>query len=551
MTLSSENTSMDSEAVAIPVPHLSAQKLAALQNAYAKELEALLLRFTPEKINSTLQTPLADKRFRHATWQNNPLHHWNATLYLLQTRYLHAMAEAVEADSHSKERIRWAISQWTAALSPANFFSTNPEAQNILLETKGASLQAGMCNFLLDLFKGRISHTDEEAFVLGENIACTQGAVIFENHLFQLLQYAPLTPEVYTRPLLIVPPCINKYYILDLRPENSFVRYAVSQGHTVFLISWRNPDASLQTTTWDDYIEHGVMRALDVASTICCQEKVNLLGFCIGGTMATTAAAVLAARAQEKIASLTLLTAFLDFSQTGALGSLIDERRVSFYEKNIAGMYGGKYGLMKGVDLANTFSFLRPDDLVWNYVVEHYLKGRSPRPFDLLYWNSDSTNLPGPMYAWYLRHLYLENRLKQAGGLQVCNASIDLHNVTAPVFVYGSSEDHIVPWQAAYASVHLLGGPCQFVLGSSGHIAGVVNAPTKSQRVYWTNTSLPKNQTDWLDTAEQHSGSWWPGWNDWLVTHAGKQSAALPYLGNKCYQPIEAAPGRYVNQKIS
>jgi polyhydroxyalkanoate synthase len=503
MTLTSENPILDSEAVTITIPRIPTQKLTSLQNAYAEELEALFSRFTSNQDSSTLQAPLADKRFQHTTWQSNALYHLNAALYLLQARYLEAMVDAVELEHQTKQRIRLAISQWIAAWSPANFLSTNPEAQNILFETKGASLQMGVCNLLSDMVKGRISQTDEQAFVLGKNLACTAGAVVFENELFQLLQYSPLTDEVHVRPLLIVPPCINKYYILDLQPENSLVRYAVKQGHRVFIISWRNPDASLQTATWDDYIELGVIQALKVVSSICNQEKANLLGFCIGGTMASTALAVLAERAQDRVASLTLLTTFLDFADTGMLGSLIDEQRVRYYEKKLAGMHEGEYGLMKGVDLANTFSFLRPDDLIWHYVVAHYLKGQAPKAFDLLYWNSDSTNLPGPMYAWYLRHFYIENRLKQPDGLQICGTSIDLRKVRVPTFIYGSRDDHIVPWQAAYASMHLLGGPCRFVLGASGHIAGVVNPPTQQKRAYWVNLDLPASPTDWFDMAKQ------------------------------------------------
>lgn len=549
MTLTSENTVLDSDAVTISIPRIRAQKLTSLQNAYAEELEALFSRFTSEQVSTTLQTPLADKRFKHTTWQSNALYHLNAALYLLQARYLDAMADAVDIEHQTKQRIRWATSQWIAALSPANFLSTNPEVQNILFETKGASLQMGVCNLLSDIAKGRISHTDEQAFVLGKNLACTTGAVVFENDFFQLLQYAPLTDEVYERPLLIVPPCINKYYILDLQPENSLVRYAVSQGHRVFIISWRNPDASLQTATWDDYIEQGVIQALKVVSSICDQQKTNLLGFCIGGTMASTALSVLAERDHDIVASLTLLTTFLDFSDTGMLGSLIDEQRVRFYEKNLAGMHDGEYGLMKGIDLANTFSFLRPDDLIWHYVVAHYLKGQSPRAFDLLYWNSDSTDLPGPMYAWYLRHLYLENRLKQPGSLQICGASIDLRKVSVPTFIYGSRDDHIVPWQTAYASVHLLGGPCRFVLGASGHIAGVVNPPAKQQRAYWVNVDLPEESGNWFEAATQYPGSWWPAWCDWLVDYAGEKHAATHVLGDHHYLPIEMAPGRYVQQK--
>jgi polyhydroxyalkanoate synthase len=334
-----------------------------------------------------------------------------------------------------------------------------------------------------DLQKGRISQSDESAFEVGRNVGTTPGHVVFENELFQLIQYAPVTPKVRAVPLLMIPPCINKFYILDLQPENSLVRYALEQGNTVFMVSWRNPDKSLGHLTWDDYVEQGAIAAIDAARAIAGQDKVHVFGFCVGGTIAATALAVMAARDQHPAASVSLLTTLLDFSDNGVLDVFVDAAQVAMREQALA-----RGGLMPGRDLATTFSALRPNDLVWNYVQQNYLKGKAPPAFDLLYWNADSTNLPGPMFCWYLRNTYLENSLKEPGKLTVCGVPVDLGKVAAPVFVYGSREDHIVPWEAAFASMSLLnpkdGKSNKFVLGASGHIAGVINPASKNKRSY-------------------------------------------------------------------
>lgn len=532
---------------------ISSVQLEQLQRLYANDLAQLLLQFTPEMLEITLKTPLADRRFSGLAWKNSPVHRMAVALYLLQARYLQAMADSVIADKKTQDRIHFLTTQWVAALSPANFFSTNPEAQNAVIETCGESLRLGMFNLLSDLAKGRVSQTNESTFEVGKNIANTAGSVIFENKFFQLLHYAPLTDSVYSRPLLLVPPCINKYYVLDLQPENSLVRYAISQGHTVFLISWRNPDTSMIYASWDDYIEHAVIRAIEIVCAVSGQQKINILGFCIGGTLASTALAVLAARGLHLAESLTLLTTLLDFTDAGVLGALVDENQVVFRETSLAGMHGGGHGLMRATELANIFSFLRPDDLVWCYVVENYLKGHQPAPFDLLHWSSDGTNLPGPMFAWYLRHLYLQNELRQAGKLTICGQHIDLSKVTTHLFAYASREDHIVPWASAYISACLLGRSQTFVLGAAGHIGGVVNPPGKKKRRYWVNRkyidTLPGDHTVWLRDAEEMQDSWWREWIDWLLPHAGDLSPAKAVLGNNDYPPIEPAPGRYVRQK--
>jgi len=377
--------------------------------------------------------------------------------------------------------------------------------------------------------------------------------VVFENELFQLIEYKPLTAKVYERPMLFVPPCINKYYILDLQPDNSLIRHTIEQGHRVFVVSWRNADESVKRKTWDQYIEDAAICAIGVTQEITGASKLNMLGFCVGGTILATALAVLAARGEKPAASVTLLTTFLDFSSTGVLDLFIDENMVKMREMTLGPKSPGGGNLLKGQELATTFSFLRPNDLVWNYVVGNYLKGETPPPFDLLYWNSDSTNLPGPMYCWYLRNTYLENNLVVPNKVTVCGEKIDLRRIDAPAYVYASREDHIVPWEGAYRNTQVLGGKIRFVLGASGHIAGVINPPAKNKRSHWigTTASLPAQAQDWFDHAKEHPGSWWPDWTRWLASHAGKQVAAPKSYGNRTHKAIEAAPGRYVKAKAS
>jgi polyhydroxyalkanoate synthase len=490
---------------------------------------------------------LHDKRFSTSAWTDNAVSAFSAASYLLNARFLTAMADAVEAPARDKQKIRFAVQQMVDAMSPANFLATNPEAQQQLIDSKGDSIAKGMSNMLKDMQKGRISQSDESAFKVGENVATTPGTVVFENELFQLIQYTPTTPTVHAAPLLMIPPCINKFYILDLQPENSLVRYVVEQGNTVFMVSWRNPDASLAHTTWDDYVENGAIRAIDAARAITGQDKLNVFGFCVGGTIAATALAVLAARGQQPAASLTLLTTLLDYSDTGVLDVFIDETQVALRETMLA-----KGGLMPGRDLATTFSSLRPNDLMWNYVQQNYLKGKEPPAFDLLYWNADSTNLPGPMFCYYLRNMYLENNLRTPGKLTVCGVPVDLGAIDAPVFVYGSKEDHIVPWDAAFRSLDLLnpGKPENntFVLGASGHIAGVINPASKNKRSHWVGEAA-KDSATWMAGAAEHVGSWWPVWGAFLAKHGGDDVAAPAAPGSDGYPAGAAAPGSYVKAR--
>lgn len=516
------------------------EKLVEIEQDYAKDLAALWMNPTG--------TQITDRRFTGDAWQN-PWNQATVNFYLLNSKHLLKLADAVEAEAKIRQRIRFTTEQMIDAMSPANFLATNPEAQKRLIETQGESLRTGILNALQDLGKGKVSQTDETAFEVGVNMATTEGAVVFQNDLFQLLQYKPLTAKVYERPYLLIPPCINKYYILDLQPENSVVRYLAEQGHTVYLVSWKNPDPGMADTTWDDYIGRGAITAIETVQDISAQNQINILGFCVGGTITATALAVMAAQNKYPASSLTLLTTLLDFEDPGILDVFVDETLVSLRENTIGGK-NGKSGMLRGVELANTFSFLRPNDLVWNYVVDNYLKGNSPPPFDLLYWNGDSTNLPGKMYCWYLRHMYLQNDLKVPGRLTICGQKVDLGKIKCPVYCYASREDHIVPWWSAYQSSKLLkGAKVRFVLGASGHIAGVINPPAKKKRNYWTNAAAPASADAWFSGAKDIPGSWWPDWAKWLSAYGGKQKLAPKTYGGGKYKAIEKAPGSYVKEK--
>jgi polyhydroxyalkanoate synthase len=528
-------------------------KLLELQNQYLEDVAKLWQQSTQAA------TQLPDKRFAASAWTHNPAAQFAAAAYLLNSRALQTMADAVEADEKTKARISFAVEQMNAASAPSNFLATNADALQKAIDTKGESIGKGLQNLLADMQRGHISMTDESVFTVGENVATTEGAVVFENELFQLIEYKPLTAKVYERPFLLIPPCINKFYILDLQPENSLVRYAVAQGHRTFVLSWRNPDMSIVDKTWDDYIEHAAIKAIATVQEITLAKQINALGFCVGGTILSTALSVLAARKPATkgasnilpVASLTLLTTLLDFSDTGILDIFIDEEAVQKREAELSKKDAP--ALLKGQELASTFSFLRPNDLVWNYVVGNYLKGETPPAFDLLYWNSDATNLPGPMYTWYLRNTYHENNLIKPGKTVVCGEKVDLSKVDIPVYVYGSREDHIVPIAGAYASTQVLPGKKRFVMGASGHIAGVINAPVKNKRSYWTNDKIkdkyPATQAEWQASSKEHPGSWWTDWSAWLAAQAGKQIAAPQSYGKGKLKAIEPAPGRYVKAK--
>jgi len=516
--------------------HFDPRALIQVQADYQKDLTTLNEAAAADKLQR-------DRRFSAPAWQANVAAKHAAGMHLINARALMALADAAQGSEKLKARIRFSIQQWLDATAPSNFLAFNAEAQQLAIETKGESIAKGLQNLWADVQKGHVSMTDESVFEVGKNVATSEGSVVYENEFFQLIEYKPLTDKVYERPFLLVPPCINKFYILDLQPENSFIRYAVEQGHRTFVVSWRNPDESMAQATWDDYIEQAAIQAIETVRDLTGAPKINALGFCVGGTILSTAIAVLAARGEHPVNSVTLLTTLLDFSETGVLDVFIDEAFVKMREMQFA-----KGGLLPGSDLATTFSFLRPNDLVWNYVVGNYLKGESPPPFDLLYWNGDSTNLPGPFYHWYLRNTYLENRLVKPNAVTVCGESIDFRKVKTPAYIYGSREDHIVPIGGAYATTQHWPVAKRFVMGASGHIAGVINPASKGKRSHWigSDTVFPANVDDWIANATEHKGSWWGDWAAWLKPKAGKQ---IPVPKTKKYKAIEPAPGRYVKEK--
>jgi len=529
------------EGLVLP-PGISKEAITSIQQDFLQAWQRLSQEATQGHLPA-----LKDRRFAAPAWASSPPHLLMAHLYLLSTEAMQKMVEASDASAELKERLHFSVMQWVEAMSPANFLATNPDAQAAVIDSGGQTLVAGVVNLMGDLQKGRITQSDESQFVVGTNVATSVGSVVFQNKFFQLLQYSPTTPTVFQRPLILVPPCINKFYILDLQPENSFVLDALAQGFTVYLMSWRNPLADdtdgFEKATWDEYLTDGILTALKVTQEISGQSQINALGFCVGGTLLAAGLAVAAAKGENPVASLTLLTSMVDFKETGPLGVFVDEQHASLREQQI-----GHGGLMSARELGTTFSFLRPNELVWNYVVSNYLKGESPVAFDLLFWNSDSTNLPGPFFTWYFRHTYLENKLSQPNALTCCGVPLDLRKVKVPTYLYGSREDHIVPWHSAFASAAIFPGPNRFVLGASGHIAGVINPPAKHKRHYWVAEQPVNGQTaeQWFAEASQCSGSWWPDWNNWLASHSGERVKASKKLGNKAYPVLEAAPGSYV-----
>jgi polyhydroxyalkanoate synthase len=518
-----------------------AEQLDRLQNDYQQEWLALSQQLL------TLQPfDFSDRRFAGTNW-SEPMFGSLAAFYLLNSGYLLKLVALLPIDMEKpRKRLHYLVEQTVAASAPSNFLSSNPDALQKLVETGGASLFTGLLHLLGDIREGKLRQCDAGEFEVGVNLAITPGEVVFENDIFQLIQYRPLTETQYRTPLFVVPPAINKYYILDLRPENSLVRHLLEEGHPVFMMSWRNFGQEQSSLSMDHLIQDGVIAALRVVRAISGERQLNCVGFCIGGTMLTSALAVLAARGDRDIASLSLLATFLDYLDTGQIDVFIDEEMVSYRERTIGGQ-GGPTGLFRGEDMGNTFSLLRPNELWWNYHVDKYLKGQKPPALDLLFWNNDSTNLPGPMYCWYLRHTYLQNDLK-SGELESCGVKLDLRSIEAPAYILGTQDDHIVPWHSAYASTALLSGRCRFVLGASGHIAGVLNPPAKNKRQYWTNEETPANPDDWFASAKQHPGSWWTDWFTWLASHGGERQPAAGQVGSAEYPSLEPAPGRYVRK---
>ena len=488
-----------------------------------------------------------DRRFRDPAWTESWFFDHLKQSYLLTAACIQsAVCDLRGLDEKDAAKLAFYTRQFVDAMAPTNVLATNPRALRETVETKGENLLKGLGNLLDDLERndGRFAPrmSDESHFTLGESIAATPGKVVFQNDLMQLIQYAPSTDQVFRRPLLVVPPWINKYYVLDLRPENSFVRWAVAKGYTVFMISWVNPDERLSHKTFEDYMTEGPFAALDAIEQATGEREAALIGYCLGGTLTAATLACMAARGDRRARSATFFASLVDFARPGDLGVFIDDAQLSSLDDTMA-----ETGYLDGRHMATTFSMLRANDLIWSFVVNNYLLGREPLPFDLLFWNSDSTRMPAAMHGYYLRTMYRDNLLREPGGLTLDGVPVDLRRVEVPTYIVATREDHIAPWQACFAACGLYRGQRRFVLGASGHIAGIINPPDGGKYGYWTGPVLDAQEADaWLAAAEHREGSWWNDWHGWQRRRAGgrKVPARIPGAGG--LSPIEDAPGAYV-----
>ncbi|MDP5238640.1 class I poly(R)-hydroxyalkanoic acid synthase [Uliginosibacterium sp. 31-16] len=492
----------------------------------------------------------SDKRFKHEDWQEHFLFDFVKQSYLIAARHIHDTVSGVDGlDEETRKKVNFYTRQYIDAIAPSNFALTNPEVFQETMRSHGQNLIKGFNNLLRDVEEGdgklRIRMTDTSAFELGKNVATTPGKVVFQNELMQLLQYTPSTAKVSTRPLLIVPPWINKYYVLDLREKNSYIKWAVDQGHSVFVISWVNPDAWLANKGFDEYLSEGVLAAVDAVIEQTGVKEINAAGYCLGGTLLGTALAWMAAKKDKRIASGTFFTSLLDFSQPGELGVFIDEKQVQALEKKMA-----ERGYLEGSEMAGTFNMLRANDLIWSFVVNNYLLGKDPFPFDLLYWNSDSTRMPAKMHSFYLRKMYMENALREPGGIEICGVKIDLGKIKVPCYFISTIEDHIAPWKSTYAGAQRIGN-VRFVLGGSGHIAGIVNPPVANKYGFWVrdDDKRPADSEDWLAGCTQQPGSWWTDWQAWVKAQDSSEVAARDPLKGKL-KVLEDAPGSYVKARL-
>ena len=491
-----------------------------------------------------------DRRFKDDAWKDSEVFDFIKQSYLLSARYVQDVVTHVDGlDKKTAQKVDFYARQFCDAMSPSNFLLTNPEVLRRTAETGGENLLKGLNNLLSDLENGkgklRIKMTDMEAFKLGENIGVSPGKVVYQNELMQLIQYSPATETVLKRPLLIGPPWINKFYILDLRPRNSLVRWAVSQGHTVFVISWVNPDEQLAEKGFEDYMHQGYLAALDAIEKATGEREVNAIGYCLGGTLLASTLAYMAAKKDDRIKSATFFVALTDFEEAGELGVFIDEEQLTSLEDKM-----NKRGFLEGSEMATTFNMLRANDLIWSFVVNNYLLGNDPFPFDLLYWNANSTRMPARMHSFYLRKMYQENLLSKPGGITLSGVPIDLRKIKTPAYFLSTREDHIAPWKSTYKGTQLLGGSKRFVLAASGHIAGVVNPPEGGKYCHWINEALPPDPDDWFKGATEIAGSWWPDWHRWVSAQANERvPARVP--GDGKLTPIEDAPGSYVRVRLS
>jgi polyhydroxyalkanoate synthase len=530
-------------------PFSLAQAQMKLWQDYAALWQSTMFKALGGDSGPVVTPPDGDRRFRHEDWEQSFLHDYIKQSYLIAAKHLHqTLANAKGLDAKTAKKVDFYTRQYIDALSPSNFLFTNPEVLRETLATGGQNLIKGLNNLLEDLSSGngaelRVKMTDTKAFRLGENIAVTPGKVVFQNNLLQLIQYAPRTEKVYARPLLIIPPWINKFYILDLREKNSFIRWAVEQGHTVFVISWVNPDKRLAHKTFEDYLTEGALAALKAVERATGQPDANVIGYCLGGTLLASTLAWLAARKENRIHSATFFVSMIDFREPGELGVFIDEEQVKNLESKMK-----KRGYLEGSEMAMTFNMLRSNDLIWSFVVNNYLLGKDPFPFDLLYWNSDSTRMPAAMHSYYLRNMYVKNLLCRPGGIKLAGVPIDVSQIAVPAYFISTAEDHIAPWKSTYAGARLLKGPVRFVLGGSGHIAGIINPPSANKYCYWANDELPGNPDEWLKGAQRHPGSWWTDWGEWIAERGGEMvKARVPGKGK--LKAIEDAPGSYVRMR--
>jgi polyhydroxyalkanoate synthase subunit PhaC len=491
-----------------------------------------------------------DRRFKDQAWSDSGVFDFIKQSYLLTARWMQKTVREVDGlDDKTAQKVDFYTRQFVDAMAPSNFVLTNPEVLRTTIETNGENLVHGLENMLEDLDRGKgrlmIKMTDLQAFRIGDNIATAPGKVIYQNELLQLIQYAPTTETVQRRPLLVIPPWINKYYILDLRPDNSFVRWAVAQGHTVFMVSWVNPDARLAEKTFEDYMIAGPLACLDAIEQAIGERQVNVIGYCLGGTLLAATLAYMAAKGDDRFVAATFFVSLTDFKEAGELSVFIDEAQLEFLEDRMK-----EHGYLEGADMATTFNMLRANDLIWSFVVNNYLLGKEPFPFDLLYWNSDSTRMPAAMHSFYLRNMYQENKLVAPGGIDLAGVPIDLRKVKIPTFFLSTKEDHIAPWKSTYAATQIFRGPRKFVLSASGHIAGVVNPPPKTKYGHWENDRLPPNPDDWLAGAKYLPDSWWPVWEAWVARYGGEQVPARQPGAGKL-RAIEDAPGSYVRVTAS
>lgn len=531
-------------------PGKLAETQARLWNGYTELWRSAAKRMNGEEVEPVRQPESGDRRFQDAAWDDQFIFDFIKQSYLLTSDWMQRTVGEVDGlDPKTADKVRFYTRQWVDALSPSNFVATNPAVLRKTAESGGGNLLDGMENLLADLERGkgrlRISMTDEEAFVLGENVAASPGKVVFQNQLMQLIQYAPSTKKIRAAPLLIVPPWINKFYVLDLQPKNSFIKWAVDRGNTVFVVSWVNPDGELADKTFDDYMFEGPLAALDAIEKATGEKKINLVGYCIGGTLNACTLAYMAAKKDSRVKSATFLTTMVDFSDPGELGVFIDEEQIGQMEEHMR-----KKGYLEGSHMSTVFNMMRDNDLIWSFIVNNYLMGRRPLPFDLLYWNSDSTRMPSMMHSFYLRNMYLNNKLVEPGGISLGGQPIDLGRIKTPVYILATSDDHIAPWRSAYKATALYSGPRRFVLSASGHIAGVVNPPAREKYCYWTNPGTPEDCESWLTAAKRHEGSWWPDWDRWLKKHAGPKNVVARKPGAGKLKPLEDAPGSYVKVRV-